>query len=72
MYPCKALIPILDEVAEETDDFIIGKVNVDEEKELAREYKIRTVPSVLVFKQGKLVKTSVGFISKEEVYDLIK
>lgn len=70
--PCKALIPILDEVAEETDDFIIGKVNVDEEKELAREYKIRTVPSVLVFKQGKLVKTSVGFVSKEEVYDLIK
>ena len=70
--PCRALLPILDEVARETDEFIVGKVNVDVEKELAKRYKVRTVPSILVFKLGMLVKTSVGFISKEEIYDLVK
>ena len=70
--PCRALLPILDEVARETDEFIVGKVNVDVEKELAKRYKVRTVPSILVFKLAMLVKTSVGFISKEEIYDLVK
>ena len=70
--PCRALLPILDEVARETDEFIVGKVNVNVEKELAKRYKVRTVPSILVFKLGMLVKTSVGFISKEEIYDLVK
>ena len=59
--PCRALLPILDEVARETDEFIVAK-----------RYKVRTVPSILVFKLGMLVKTSVGFISKEEIYDLVK
>ncbi len=66
--PCRMLAPVLAEVAEEKGDQIkVGKVNVDEEAELAAEYGISGIPAMLLFKDGKVVATSVGFRPKPEV-----
>ncbi len=65
--PCKSLLPILDEVVTEDPNKKIVKVDIDEQEELAREYKIMSVPTLLVFKNGEIVDKSVGLIQKDEV-----
>ena len=66
--PCRMLAPILAEVAAEKGDKIkVGKVNVDEEQELAAQYGITGIPAILLFKDGKVVATSVGFKPKPEL-----
>lgn len=64
--PCKAIAPILDQLAAEFgDQLVIGKVNVDDEGDLAAEYSVRAIPTMLLFKGGQLVETIVGMQSKE-------
>ena len=58
--PCRMLSPIVDEVAEERGDVKVGKVNVDEQPELAGEFGVMSIPTLLVFEQGKLVRQAVG------------
>lgn len=71
--PCKALSPVVDEVAEESDgSFVVGKINVDEQQELARKFRVMSIPTLLVFKGGEVANKSVGVISKEEILDLLK
>lgn len=70
--PCKMLAPILDEVAEETEEFKVCKVNVDEEGDLAMQFRVMSIPTLVVMKQGEEVKRSLGVISKDEVMDLMK
>lgn len=70
--PCKMLSPIVDQVAAENDDIKVGKVNVDEEEELAAKFGVTAIPTLLVFKDGKLVNQSVGFIPKDKVLALVK
>ena len=71
--PCKMLSPIVDEVAEETNgEFVVGKVNVDEEKELAKRFKVMSIPTLIVFKNGEETNRSVGYIEKEDVLALVK
>ena len=66
--PCRMLAPILAEIAEEKADTIkVGKVNVDENPELAAQYGISGIPAMLLFKDGKVAATSVGFKPKSEV-----
>ena len=66
--PCRMLAPVLAEVAAEKGDKIkVGKVNVDEEPDLAAKYGISGIPAVLLFKDGKVVATSVGFKPKPEL-----
>ena len=66
--PCKMLSPTVDEVAEEIGNAVkVGKINVDEESDLASNYQIMSIPTLVVIKDGKEVKRSVGVISKEEV-----
>ena len=66
--PCMMLGPVLAEVAEERKDVIkVGKVNVDEEPELAAKFGIMSIPAVLLFKNGEVVANSVGYISKEDM-----
>ena len=66
--PCRMLAPILAEIAEEKGDAVnVGKVNVDEEPELAAQYGIIGIPTILLFKDGKVVATSVGFKPKPEL-----
>ena len=69
--PCKMLSPVVDQIAEEVTDIKVGKVNVDEEMELARQYNIMSIPTLLVFKDGQLVNQSVGVIPKQAILDLI-
>ena len=66
--PCKMLSPILDELAQEYDGRVkIGKVNTDEQPELASEYRIQAMPTMLFFKQGQVAKQVVGLKSKREL-----
>ena len=66
--PCRMLAPILAEIAEEKADTIkVGKVNVDENPELAAQYGISGIPALLLFKAGKIAATSVGFKPKPEL-----
>ena len=66
--PCRMLAPVLAEVAAEKGDKIkVGKVNVDEEPELAAKYGISGIPAMLLFKDGKVAATSVGFKPKPEL-----
>ena len=64
--PCQMLEPVLDEVAKTTDYKVI-KVDVDQSGELAVEYEIRSVPTVIVFKNGKLADRLTGFMTKDEI-----
>ena len=68
--PCRMLSPIVDEAAEETDAIKFCKINVDEEPDLASQFKVMTIPTLIVFKDGQEVKRNVGVISKEEVIKL--
>lgn len=69
--PCRMLSPIVDEVAEEHGDIKVGKVNVDEQPELAAEFGVMSIPTLLVFKNGKLVNQSVGARPKSGVLALL-
>ena len=69
--PCRMLSPIVDEVAEERTDVKVGKVNVDEQPELAGEFGVMSIPTLLVFEQGKLVRQAVGARPKASVLDLL-
>lgn len=70
--PCRALGPILEEVSDEISSAKIVKVNVDEESDLAGEYRIMSIPTLILFKDGKPIEKSVGLLQKDEVLDLIK
>ena len=69
--PCRMLSPIVDEVAEERTDVKVGKVNVDEQPELAGEFGVMSIPTLLVFEQGKLVRQAVGARPKSGVLALL-
>ena len=63
--PCMMLSPVIAELAEELEGKVkVGKVNVDEQNELAMEYRVESIPTLLLFKDGKLEKTFVGFMPK--------
>ena len=70
--PCRMLASVIREVAEEADDVVVGKLNVDEEMELAEEFGVSTIPTLMVFKAGKPVKRSLGYIPKHQVLNLIR
>ncbi|MDD2568224.1 MAG: thioredoxin [Clostridia bacterium] len=69
--PCKMVSPIIDEIAEEKD-VKVGKINVDSEKELANAFKIMSIPTLALVKEGKVVKTAVGFRPKEDILEMIE
>ena len=69
--PCRMLGPVVDEVAEERTDVKVGKVNVDEQPELAGQFGVMSIPTLLVFEQGKLVRQAVGARPKASVLELL-
>lgn len=69
--PCRMLSPIVDEIAEERDDIKVGKVNVDEQRELAVQFKVMSIPMLAVVKDGKVVSTTVGARPKAQVLELL-
>ena len=69
--PCQMIAPTIHEISEERDDIVVGKVNVDEEMQLAMQFGITSIPTLLVFKEGKLVNQGVGLLPKASVLKLI-
>lgn len=70
--PCRMLSPIVDEVAGETTAFKVGKINVDEQPELAAQFKVMTIPTLHVFKNGQVAGKSVGLVAKQAIYTLVE
>ena len=69
--PCQTMGPLVEEIAEERADIKVCKLDVDQEPELARRYRVMSIPTFLVFKEGEVVKRDMGVMSKEEVEGLI-
>ena len=69
--PCKMIAPILAEIAEERDDVVIGKVDVDSEMELAMQFGVASIPTLVVIKDGQPVNKAVGYMSKDSVLKLL-
>jgi len=70
--PCKMLAPTIEQIANENDTIKVGKVNVDDEPDLAQKYGIVSIPTVILFKNGEATKTSMGFVPKETLEALFK
>ena len=71
--PCRMLAPVIEEIANEYAGKVkVGKVNVDDERELALEYGVSSIPTVMVFQNGEVKQTSVGYRPKEEIEQLLK
>ena len=69
--PCRMLSPVIDEIAGERSDIKVGKVNVDEQPELARAFKVMSIPTVVVMKNGKIVNQSLGARPKGQIEALL-
>ena len=71
--PCKMLSPVLSEIADEYADVLkVAKVNVDDEPELAMKFKVSSIPMLVLFKNGKIISTSVGYRPKDEILNELK
>ena len=69
--PCKMLATVIEEIAAEADGYKVGKVDVDQEPELAQKYRIMSIPSILVFKNGKVAASTVGVQPKAALKELL-
>lgn len=71
--PCRMMSPIIDGIAEELQDSVkVGKVNVDENQELAIKYDVMSIPTIIIFKNGMPVKTFLGVTDKNEILENLK
>ncbi len=69
--PCRMLSPVVDEIAQENNAIAVGKVNVDEQSELASRFGVMSIPTLMVFKDGKAVSTSVGVVPKAKILAML-
>ena len=69
--PCRMVAPILEEIAAEQEDILVGKVNVDEETELAVKFGIISIPTLIVMKNGEVTGKAVGYMPKAEILKLL-
>lgn len=70
--PCKMIAPVISELAEKYEEKVkVGKVNVDEENELAMKYQIASIPTLVLFKDGEVISTKIGLCSKSELENMI-
>ena len=70
--PCQMVLPVIEELSEERNDVKICKVNVDEEMDLAKQFRVMSIPTLIVFKNGEKVKTEMGAKTKEELIHLLE
>ena len=71
--PCRMLAPIFEEIAKDVkDEVMVAKLNVDENAEIASQYHVAAIPTILVFKQGKVTARRTGMMSKEEILQLLE
>ena len=69
--PCRMVGPILEDIAQERNDIKVGKVNVDEQPELAGQFGVMSIPALVVMKEGKITNQTVGARPKEQILDLL-
>ncbi len=69
--PCRMVGPIIDEIAEERSDIKVGKINVDEEMELAKQFRVMSIPTLVVMKNGEVANKSIGAMPKEDILKLL-
>lgn len=70
--PCRLVSPLVDEIAEENPQFLVGKINVDNEPELAQEFGVASIPTLVVIKNGKIVSQSAGARPKSQILDMLE
>lgn len=70
--PCRMVAPVVEEIAAENPDIVVGKVNVDEQPELAQKYGVMSIPTLIVFKDGQAINQTVGARSKSALLSLVK
>lgn len=70
--PCRMLSPIVDDVAATHPELKVGKVNIDEQPDLANQFNVMSIPTLIVFKDGQKVNELVGLVAKEKIEELIK
>ena len=71
--PCRMMSPVIDDIAKELDGKVkVGKVNVDNNQELAIKYDVMSIPTIMVFEKGNPIKTFVGVTDKQEMLDVLK
>ena len=69
--PCRMVVPIIEEIAEERSDIKVGKINVDEQPELAGKFGIMTIPTLVVMKNGEIVQQASGARSKNAILEML-
>lgn len=69
--PCRMIAPIVEEIANERDDIIVGKINVDEENKLAKEFGIMSIPTLIVMRNGEVIQKSIGYMEKDRILALL-
>ena len=69
--PCRMVSPIVDQIADERSDIKVGKINVDEQPELAQQFRIISIPTLVVMKDGQIANKAVGAMPKEEILALL-
>lgn len=70
--PCKMVSPMVDQIAEEHPEYVVGKVNVDDEDELSEDFGVMSIPTLVVLKGGEVAQKSVGVIPKDKILELLK
>ena len=69
--PCRMVVPLVEEIAEERPDIKVCKINVDEEAELAKQFRVMSIPKLVVMEKGDILNQSVGALPKEKILDLL-
>ncbi len=69
--PCRMVLPIVDEIAEERSDLLVGKINVNDNPDLAREFGVMSIPTLVVMKDGKVINRVSGARSKAQILELV-
>ncbi len=69
--PCRMISPLIDEVAEEMSEVTVGKVNIDEQSELASAFNVMSIPTLIVMKDGKVINKEIGAMSKRQIISML-
>ena len=69
--PCRMVVPMVEQIAAERPDIKVGKVNIDEEFELARAYGISSIPTLMVLKEGRVIRQSTGAMPKNKILEML-
>ena len=70
--PCRMIAPFVEQIAEERSDIVVGKIDVDDQRELAIQFKIASIPTLIVMKGGEVHRKAIGYMQKDEILKLLE